>query len=297
MIRTRSRLPALALALAACAPIFSAPARAASFVVSTCEACTGSAPGDCETAPSVYGAGMTANMSRLWDFPAYLYATNTYMTLDYVSLSVFARASGEEAPETGAQVFGNPTKRVARSTGYIDDVLTAGEGSTPGFFRIPLHVTGGSAISWQNGFGVAQLVFQCSSNAPDRSSTNGQCPLIQFAFTGNEVFDTVVDLDVPIVLGQPFEYQIGVTIEVQSGHADGDLIPFLGAAQASFGSSPFAGASVLDANHVVIAGAPISASESGFVYAPEPSSATGGAAVLAAMGALRRASRRCSRRA
>ena len=288
MTRTRSRLLALLIALAACAPIFAATARAAAFVVSTCEACTGSAPGDCETAPSVYGAGMTANMSRLWDFPAYHYATNTVMTLDYVSLSAFARASGEETPETGAQVFGNPTKRVARSTGDIDDVLTAGEGGAPGFFRIPLHVTGGSAISWQNGFGVAQLVFQCSSNAPDRSSTIGQCPLIQFVFRGNEVFDAVVDLDVPIVLGQPFEYQIGVTIEVQSGHADGDLIPFLGAAQASFGSEPFAGASVLDASKVEIPGAPISASESGFQYAPEPSAAASGALAFAAMLALRR---------
>ena len=82
MIRTRSLLPAVALALAACAPIFSAPARAA-YVVSTCQACTGSGAGDCETAPSVYGAGMTANMSRLWDSPGFLYATSTDMTLGY----------------------------------------------------------------------------------------------------------------------------------------------------------------------------------------------------------------------
>jgi len=293
MTRTRSRLLALLIALAACAPIFSATARAA-FVVSTCQACTSS---DCETAPSVYGAGVTANMSRLWDFPAYHYATNTFMTLDYVSLSAFARASGDEAPENGAQVFGNLTKSVARSTGDIDDVLTAGEGGAPGFFRIPLHVTGGSAISWQNGFGVAVLAFQCVSSVPGSPYAIGHCPLTQFNFTGNESFDTVVDLDVPILLGQQFEYRVTVSLEAQSGHNSGDLIPFLGAAQASFASSPFAGASVLDANHVVIADAPISASESGFVYAPEPSSATGGAAVLAAMGALRRASRRCSRRA
>ena len=282
-----TRLPALAIALAACAPIFAAPARAA-YVIATCQACTGSGAGDCETAPSVLGAGMTANMSRFWDSPGFQYATDTNMTLDYVSLSAFARASGFENPEDGALVFGNSVSRTARTIGHIDDVLTAGEGWATGFFRIPLHVTGATAISWLNGGGNASLAFECVSSVPGSPYAIGHCPLQQFNFTGDESFDTVVDLDVPIVLGQEFEYRITVTIEARTGHGYGDLIPFQGAAEASFGSEPFAGASVLDANHVVIPGAPISASESGLVYAPEPSSAVSGALALAVMLSLRR---------
>ncbi len=287
MIRTRSRLTVFALSLAAGAALASTPARAA-YVVATCQACTGSGAGECETAPSVLGAGETASMSRLWDFPAFHYATDTNMTLDYVSLSAFARASGTENPEDGGPSFINVVTRTARTIGNIDDVLTAGEGGTPGFFRIPVHVTGSTAISWQNGGGSASLGFQCVSNVPGSPYAIGHCPPQQFNFTGDESFDTVVDLDVPIVLGQEFEYRITVAIEATTGHGYGDLIPFQGAAEASFGSEPFAGASVLDVNHAVIPDAPISASESGFVYAPEPSAAASGALALAAMLSLRR---------
>ena len=42
----------------------------------------------------------------------------------------------------------------------------------------------------------------------------------------------MIDLDVPIVLGQPFEYRITVTVEATTGHGYGDLIPFQGAAEA-----------------------------------------------------------------
>jgi hypothetical protein len=132
MIRTR--LLALVIALAACAPIFAAPARAY-YVIATCQTCTGSGAGDCETEPSVPGAGETASMSRIWDLPGFQYATDTNMTLDYVSLSALARASGFENPEDGALVFGNYVSRTARTIGDIDDVLTAGEGWATGFFR------------------------------------------------------------------------------------------------------------------------------------------------------------------
>ena len=283
MLGTRSRLPAL-LIVGCCATILAAPVDTA-FVVSTCQACTSSL--DCETAPSVNGAGMTASMSRAWDFPAYHYATETNMTLGYLSLSAFARASGTENPETGAPTFGNGVQRTARSIGHIDDVLTAGEGGAPGFFRIPLHVKGATAISWQNGGGNASLLFECVSSAPGSAFAIGHCPLTQFDFTGDGGFDQVVVFDVPIVLGQPFEYRITATVQATSGHGYGDLIPFQGAAQASFASEPFVGASVRDAGHVLIPGAPISASESGFLYAPEASATASAAVALATLLALR----------
>jgi len=290
MIRTQTQRAALLIALAAFAASPSTPAGAA-FVMSTCQACTGSGPGDCETAPSVSGAGMTASMSRSWISPGFEYATSTDMTLDYVSLSAFARASGFENPENGAVVFGNSVSRTARSIGHIDDVLTAGEGGVPGFLRIPLHVTGATAISWQNGGGSALLALECVSSVPGSPYAIGHCPLQQFNFAGDESFDTVIDLDVPIVLGQPFEYRVTVTIQATSGHGYGDLIPFQGAAQASFGTEPFAGVSVLDANGAVIPDAPISASESGFQYVPEPSSTAGVATAFAALVAFRLPSR------
>jgi hypothetical protein len=286
MICTRSGLPALLIALV-CAPIAAAPVRAA-YVVSTCQACTSSVAGDCETAPSVYGAGQTASMSRAWDSPGFHYATDTNMTLDYVSFAAFARASGFENPENGGVTFGGNVARIARSIGHVDDVLTAGEGGAAGFFRIPLHLTGGVAISWQNGGGNATLVFDCVSSAPGSPYAIGHCPIAQYDFTADQSFDTVVDFDVPIVLGQPFEYRITASLQAMTGHGYGDLIPFEGATEATFGSDPFAGASVLDANHVAIPGAPISASESGFVYAPEASSAASAAVAIAAMRALRR---------
>lgn len=282
---TRRRL-ALVFALV-CAPVAAGAARAA-YVVSVCESCTGTAAGSCETAPPVYGAGETASMSRAWDFPAYHYATSTNFTFDYVAFSAFARASGLENPENGASVFGNIVTRIARSTGSLDDVLTAGEGGAPGFLRIPLHVTGATSIQWQNGDGYASLVLECVSSAPGSAYAIGHCPLRQFVFRGDESFDSIVDLDVPIVLGEPFEYRITATLEAMTGHGFGAAIPFTGASEASFGTAPFAGASVLDANRIEIAGAPISASESGFVYAPDASSAASGAFALVAIRALRR---------
>jgi hypothetical protein len=287
MIRTRSRLTVLALSLVALAALASTPARAA-YIMATCQSCTAPGPGECETAPSVFGAGTTASMSRLWNSAGFAFATDTNMTLDYVSLSAFASASGFENPENGGPSFINIVAYTARSIGHIDDVLTAGEGGTPGFFRIPLHVTGGTAISWQNGGGNALLAFQCVSSVPGSQLAIGHCPLQQFNFTGDESFDTVIDIDVPIVLGQEFEYRITVTIQATTCHGFGDLIPFQGAAEASFGSEPFAGALVLDASHAVIPDAPISASESGFVYVPEPSSAASGALALAVVLSLRR---------
>jgi len=284
----RSWWLALPIAFAVCTSAGAPAAYGYAIVQSTCQACTGSGAGECETAPTVVGAGETANMSRFWDSPGFAYATDTNMTLDYVSLSAYARASGFENPESGTTFLGSVT-RIARSIGGIGDVLTAGEGGAPGFFRIPLHVTGSTAISWQNGGGSASLAFQCASSEPGSPFAIGQCPIAQFNFTGDEVFDQDVVLDVPIVLGQPFQYQITISLQTQTGHGYGDLIPFTGAAQASFASQPFAGASVLDTNHVVIPGAPISASESGFSYAaPEPSSAASAALAIATLRALRR---------
>jgi hypothetical protein len=283
----RSWLPALSIALAAWTLAQTPPAHAYAVVQSTCQACTGSGAGECETALTVVGAGQTANMSRFWNFTAFTYLTDTNMTLDYISLSAFARASGTENPDSGT-TFLNGVTRIARSIGGIGDVLTAGEGGAPGFFRIPLHVTGGSAISWQNGSGSASLVFQCVSSEPGSPFAIGQCPIAQYNFTGDEIFDQEVVLDVPIVLGEPFQYQLTISVQAQTGHAYGDLVPFTGAAQASFASQPFAGASVLDANHVVIPDAPISASESGFSYAPEPSSTASAALAIATVSLLRR---------
>ncbi len=288
---TRRRLPSVLIAFAVCAPVLAAPAEA-QYVTATCQACTSS--NDCESAPPVNVPNVTASLTRLWDSDGFHYSTNTNMTLDYVSFAIFARASGTETPEDG-DPFTNFVARLARSIGQIDDVLTAGEGGAPGFFRIPLHLTGGVAIEWQNGSGSAALSLQCVSSTAGSGLAIGMCPFTLFEFSASEAVDTVVNLDVPIILGQPFEYRITVAAQAVTGHAYGALAPFLGVTEATFGSGAFAGASVLDSNHVVIPGAPISASASGFQYVPEPSSAIGGVSALIALHALRQASRRRSR--
>ena len=116
------------------------------------------------------------------------------------------------------------------------------------------------------------------------------------SFSVDEYFDTVVNLDVPIVLGAPFDFQVSAGITATSGHGYDDLIPFEGHAGGNFAARlGLSGASVLDANGTVIPGAAISASESGTVYAPEPSAVASSAAALGVMGALARRARRTSR--
>lgn len=257
----------------------------AAFVVSTSQVCTGSGAGECETAPSVFGPGNTAQLSRAENSTGFSYMAETNMTGDYLGFAAFARASGFENPEGGG-TFINSVYRSGVSYGHVDDVLTAGEGGAPGFFRLPLHVTGGASISWQNGFGTAGLTFQCVSSEPGSAFAIGHCPDVHLTFTADAVIDQTIVFDVPIVLGSPFEYRISAIIQAATGHAYGDAVPFTGASQVSFGTSAFTGASVLDASKVLIPNAPISASESGFQYAPEPASAAGFAAALAALLAI-----------
>jgi hypothetical protein len=148
-------------------------------------------------------------------------------------------------------------------------------------------VTGGTAISWQNGGGNAVLLLECVSSVPGSAYAIGHCPLQQFNFTGDESFDTVIDFDVPIVLGQEFEYRITVTVQATSGHGYGDLIPFPGRRRGVVGSEPFAGA--LGARRE-----PRRDSDADLgvrirlLYAPGPSSAASGALALAVVLSRRR---------
>jgi len=264
------------------------PALAETFVIQTSQVCTSNA-GDCETAPSVVGPGLLANLTRSWSSPpGYSFLAETSFSTNYCAFSGFARASGYDIPETGTE-FNYSDLRIARSFGSFSDVLTAGSGGAPGFFRIPLHVVGTTAVSWQNGDGYAQLVLDCVSNEPGSPFALGHCPTVQLVFRSDDTLDTVVDLDVPIVLGSPFQYRVSLSMEAWIGHAYGDATPFQGASEASFATAgPFVGATVLDAGKQPIPGAPISASESGFDYAPEPAPLAGGLAALLALGALAR---------
>jgi hypothetical protein len=269
-----------ALAIAAAPP----PARAIAFLQGVTQSCFTSA--DCETAPPVFGAGSLAQISRSYGTGAgFSYMTSASMTVDYVGFAGFARASGFENPNPPPEppIFISSQSYSGRSFGNILDTVTAGAGGGPGFLRVPLHIVGSSSISWQNGFGNTQLGISCTSNEPGSFVPLGPCTGAGFTFTGNEALDTIVNVDVPILLGVPVELRISATVFATTGHAFGSSVPFTGAAEASFATLPFAGATVLDAGGDPIPGATVSTSESGFSYAPEPSA---GAEALAAFAAL-----------
>jgi hypothetical protein len=270
------------------------PARAA-FVIAATQICEDSIlVGPCETGTPVRVPGTKASVERVWSSAGYSFSAQTDMTANYGDLYGSARVGGFDNPVVGGTKFFNYVlQRVARSFGYFDDVLTAGTGGEPGFFRIPLHVSGATLIGWQNGFGSVSLSFDCVSSVPGSAFAIGHCPQALFSFSGDEYFDTVVNLDVPIVLGAPFEFQVSAGITATNGHGYSDLIPFEGHAGGNFAARlGLSGASVLDANGTVIPGAAISASESGTVYAPEPSALASSAAALGVMGALARRARR-----
>ena len=267
------------------------PARAA-FVTATSEICRENSV--CETGASVFVPFATASLSDSSTGPGFSLLSETDMAVNYGFFSGSARVGGfDNTVYPVHSNFGYSFGRLARSFGDFDDVLTAGPGGGPGFFRIPLHVSGEAAIGWQNGGGSVPLSFDCVSNAPGSPFAIGHCPNALLGFSVDENFDTLVNLDVPIVLGGPFEYRVSVALTASSGHGAGDLRPFEGRAGASVVSTlPLHGASVLDASSTVIPNAAISASESGTVYAPEPTSVASGAAALGAIGALALRARR-----
>lgn len=278
------------IALVACAALSALPARAAA-VISTCQICTGNAAGDCETAPSVYGAGVLADMSRVWTpGNGFAYAASSSIATDYSEFGASARASGSETPSDAGPFFVNFVTRIARSYGTFNDVLTAGTGGEAGFLRIPVHVAGNVAISWQNGIGYASVDFSCASSAPGSPYAIGHCEPASFVFYNDADLDETVNLDIPLILGSPFEYTANVVVSAATGHAYGDLVPFTGQSQIDIGTLPFPGAQVLDASRQPIPNAPISLGESGFDYrpAPEPSSLLGGLVAVAALAQLRR---------
>lgn len=274
-------LPALALALTF-SGIPPAPASADTYVTAVSAVCTGNTFGDCEFTPTVYGRGATSNLSRSWDAPpGFSFLATTNGTSDYAAFSLYSRASGYDSPESGTE-FQNSVQRIARSYATFSDTITAGTGGASGFLRIPLDITGSVAISWQNGFGTASLAITCAANVVGSPFNLGTCPVTQFIFTQSELYDSVVNLDIPILLGSPIYYQVETSLLAATGHLYGDLIPFTGASEASFGTAPFPGAMVLDAAKQPIPDAEIS-SESGFAYAPEPGSPAAGAAALLAL--------------
>lgn len=280
-------VPALVLLAASLA----APpaARAVALLQSVCQSCFTAA--DCETAPPVYGAGNPAQLSRAYATGAgFSYMTSATMTVDYVGFAAFARASGFENPNPPPEppVLAGDQNYSGRSYGNLWDTVTAGAGGGPGFLRLPLHVVGSSAVSWQNGFGHVQLGISCTSNEPGAIVELGPCSGFARTFTANEDLDTVVNVDVPILLGMPVAFRLSATLLATTGHPLGSSISFTGATEASFSTLPFAGATVLDAERAPIPGAVVSASESGFSYAPEPSASAEALAALAAL-ALRRA--------
>jgi len=278
--------------LAGVALALAAPTARAAGVYSTCQICTGNAAGDCETAPSVLGAGVLAEMSRLWaPGNGFSYAASTSISTDYGAFGAFARASGSETPPPGAgTTFLNNVTRIARSYGTVNDVFTAGTGGASGFVRIPMHVVGSVSISWQNGAGYASVSFSCASSAPGSPYAIGHCDPVTLLFTNDAAIDEVVNLDVPVVLGSPVEYTATVIADASTGHGYGDLIPFTGQSELHVATLSFPGAGVLDASRQPIPGATISLGESGFDYlaAPEAPSLLGGLAAVAALAPLRR---------
>ena len=139
--------------------------------------------------------------------------------------------------------------------------------------RLPAHSDarrGSVAVSWQNGFGAVSMGFSCASSEPGSPFAIGHCPPVSFPFYAGTTIDEVVDLDIPIVLGLPFEYSVNVFVDATTGHTYGDLIPFTGQSEIHVATLPFAGAVVLDASRQPIPGAPISLGESGFDYRSVP---------------------------
>jgi hypothetical protein len=295
MMNPKRWIGARRLAFAILGALLSMSPAQAAYVIATPQICIESVfVGPCETGAPGFGVpGATVGLSRLWADPGYSISAETELTANYGFFSGSARVGGFDNPVLGGTKFNYSFVRIARSFGHFADVLTAGTGGGSGFFRIPLHVSGDASIAWQNGGGSVSLSFDCVSNAPGSPFAIGHCPTVPFSFSGDEYFDTVVNLDVPIVLGAPFEYRVSVLLTAYSGHGYGDLIPFEGHAGGNFVARlPLHGASVLDASGTAIPNAAISASESGTVYAPEPISAASGAAVLGAIGALALRARR-----
>jgi hypothetical protein len=285
--------PAASAVVVMLSALLAAPpaARAVAFLQGVTQSCFTSA--DCETAPAVFGAGNPAQLSRSYGTSeGFSYATSATVTLEYVGFAAFARASGFESPNpppippilTGNQNYSG------RSFGNLFDTVTAGAGGGPGFLRLPLHVVGTSSISWQNGFGNVQLGISCTSNEVGSFVPLGPCTGAGFTFTGNEALDTIVDVDVPILLGVPVELRVSAVLTAATGHPLGSAIPFAGASEASFATLPFTGATVLDASRDPIPGASVSA-ESGFSYVPEPGAAAAELAALAALAFRTRSSR------
>lgn len=171
----------------------------------------------------------------------------------HAAFAAFARASGYDIPVSGSEFLYSLT-RIARSFATFSGTVTAGAGGGAGYLRLPLDVTGQVLVSWQNGAGSAQLGAGCQSNEPGAPLVLGNCPALQLLFTENEAIDTVVEFDVPILLGSPIEFRVNVTVSAQTGHGFGPA-PFTGASEASFATGPFRGAVVLDAAKNPIPGA------------------------------------------
>ena len=282
-IRTRFD-PVLFAVLFATACLGPGSTRAEPFVVSTSQVCVSDA-GECETGSPVFGRGAWSQLSRSWgdsNEGGFYFLAHTDMRTDFAAFAGSARASGYDIPSSGGD-FSYGITRIARSFATFSDTVTAGADSGAGYLRLPLEVAGQVLVSWQNGFGYGALTAGCQSNEPGSPLALGNCPPLQFIFTENEAIDTVVDLDVPILLGAPVEFRVHVTVSAATGHGIGPT-PFHGFSDASFATRPFRGALVLDAAKNPIPGATIT-SESGFAYAPEPGAgASGGIALLSLAG-------------
>ncbi|RIL06391.1 MAG: hypothetical protein DCC71_06985 [Proteobacteria bacterium] len=284
------RAIATCLAVAAIgAPIAPARARAAAYVISTCQACYGNAAGDCETTPPILTPGAPSNILRTYGgSDGYSFQAAAASTTDFAAFGLFARASGfVDPPGDDATFLGNDT-RIGRAFGTFSDVVTAGEGGASGFLRIPLHATGSTVVEWQNGASYVQLGLSCSSNLPGSPTTLGPCTGAGRNITTSGPIDEAFQVDVPIVLGQPVQITIQMNLGAGTGYGYGNLVPFAGQAEGSVGADS-SGAIVLDAAKSPIPGAPISLGESGHDYqnAPEASSSLAAGAAFAALTSLR----------
>jgi hypothetical protein len=282
--------PGPALLLLATIALAPAPAaHAFTLVRSTCQICTGSGAGDCETGTPVSGRGAMADMSRFWPADGFAFAASSAITTDYVAMSGFARASGTHSPSSGGP-FLSSVSRTGRAFGSFWDRLTVGSGGGSGFLRFPMRLTGATVIEWQNGGGGASYGFSCQSYLPSSPTTLGPCVGGNRGFSVSTAFDDVVFIDVPLLFGTEFEFVITFFADATTGYGYGDQSPFTGQAQINFGTEPFPGAIVLDANKQPIPDATISLGESGFDYqaAPEPASLLGGLAAIAWLVPLRR---------
>lgn len=287
----KGALAAAVGSLAALAAVAPSPARADAYVVSTTQACFGSAVGECDTAPPVTTPGAPSNISRFYGgSDGYAWQASAQSATNFAAFSLFARASGL-ASTTQGDPFNYSDTRIGRAYSTFADLVTAGEGGGSGFLRFPLHVTGSASASWQNGGSYVQIGVFCSSNLPGSPTTLGPCAAEGLSFTNDATVDQVLTVDVPIVLGQPVQFTIQLNLSAGTGHLYGTASPFTGQAEGSFGAESL-GAIVLDAGKNPIPGAPISLGESGFDYAPEPSSLLTALAALAALAPLRARRRR-----